>query len=158
MRRYGVSNSPDMEPEYGFGPPDGPDRPPLGDIAPEDRPVRVTFPPNEHGRVATGHLTCEEALELGDRITIGGLQGIVRAVEAVLGERERRLAVQLLASTSRRPSPSNTGRNWPHELGDQLLCALETLCARGLPTPTLSSRVKIAARGSSWLVVARGFG
>ena len=27
MRRYGVSNSPDLEPEYGFGPPDGPRRP-----------------------------------------------------------------------------------------------------------------------------------
>jgi hypothetical protein len=95
-----------MEPEYGFGPPDGPDRPPLGYIAPEDRPVRVTLPPNEHGRVATGHLTWEETLELGDRITIGACKGIVRAVEALLGERERRLAVQLLASVSSHLTPA----------------------------------------------------
>ncbi len=46
--------------------------------------------------VATGHLTWEEALEVGDRITISGLQGIVRAVEPVLGEHERRLVIQLL--------------------------------------------------------------
>jgi hypothetical protein len=46
--------------------------------------------------VATGHLTEEQALEIGDRIVIGGLLGIVRAIEPVLGEREFRLVVQLL--------------------------------------------------------------
>jgi hypothetical protein len=45
--------------------------------------------------VATGRLTWEEALEVGDRITIGSQQGIVRAIEPLLGERERRLVVQL---------------------------------------------------------------
>jgi len=46
--------------------------------------------------VATGHLTEEQALEIGERIVIGGLLGIVRAIEPVLGEREFRLVVQLL--------------------------------------------------------------
>ena len=46
--------------------------------------------------VATGHLTEERALEIGDRIVIGGLLGIVRASEPVLGGREFRLVVQLL--------------------------------------------------------------
>jgi hypothetical protein len=45
--------------------------------------------------VATGHLPREQALEVGDRIVIGGLPGIVRAVEPILGERELRLVVQL---------------------------------------------------------------
>jgi hypothetical protein len=35
------------------------------------------------------------ALEVGDRIVIGGLLGIVRALEPVLGELELRLVVQL---------------------------------------------------------------
>jgi hypothetical protein len=46
--------------------------------------------------VATGHLTEEQALEIGERIVIGGLLGIVRVIEPVLGEREFRLVVQLL--------------------------------------------------------------
>jgi hypothetical protein len=46
--------------------------------------------------VATGHLTEEQALEIGEPIVIGGLLGIVRAIEPVLGEREFRLVVQLL--------------------------------------------------------------
>jgi hypothetical protein len=45
--------------------------------------------------VATGHVTWEKALEVGDRITIGSQQGIVRAVEPIFGERERRAVVQL---------------------------------------------------------------
>ena len=45
--------------------------------------------------VATGHLTREQLLEVGDRIVIGGLAGTVRAVEPVLGERELRLVVQV---------------------------------------------------------------
>lgn len=46
--------------------------------------------------VATGHLAREPALEVGDRLLIGGLQGIVRTIEPVLGERELHLVVQLL--------------------------------------------------------------
>ena len=45
--------------------------------------------------VATGHLTQEQALEVGERIEIGGELGTVRAVEPLLGERELRLVVQL---------------------------------------------------------------
>ena len=45
--------------------------------------------------VSTGHLTQERALEVGERIEIGGELGIVRAVEPLLGERELRLVVQL---------------------------------------------------------------
>jgi hypothetical protein len=46
--------------------------------------------------ISTGHLTQEQALEVGERIVIGGVVGIVRAVEAVFGEREFRLVVQPL--------------------------------------------------------------
>jgi preprotein translocase subunit YajC len=45
--------------------------------------------------VATGRLTQERAIEVGERIVIGGLLGIVREIEPVLGEREFRLVVQL---------------------------------------------------------------
>ena len=47
--------------------------------------------------VATGHLSHEQPLEVGDRIEIGGQAGIVRTVEPLLGELELRLVVQLLA-------------------------------------------------------------
>jgi hypothetical protein len=46
--------------------------------------------------IATGHLSREQPLEVGDRITIGSQSGIVRSVEPVLHERELRLVVQLL--------------------------------------------------------------
>lgn len=46
--------------------------------------------------IATGHLSPEQPLEVGDRITIGNSAGIVRDVEPLLGEREQRLVVQLL--------------------------------------------------------------
>jgi hypothetical protein len=46
--------------------------------------------------IATGHLTREQPLEVGERIAIGSQAGIVRAVEPLLGERELRLVVQLL--------------------------------------------------------------
>ena len=46
--------------------------------------------------VATGHLSQEQSLEVGDRIQIGWQPGIVRAVEPLLGEGEVRLVVQLL--------------------------------------------------------------
>ena len=46
--------------------------------------------------VATGHFGREQPLEVGERMTIGGHNGIVRAIEPLLGERELRLVVQLL--------------------------------------------------------------
>jgi hypothetical protein len=45
--------------------------------------------------IATGHLSREQPLEIGDRISIGSRTGIVRDVEPILGERELRLVVQL---------------------------------------------------------------
>lgn len=45
--------------------------------------------------IATGHLTREQPLEVGDRISIGGRTGAVRGVEPLLGEHELRLVVQL---------------------------------------------------------------
>jgi hypothetical protein len=44
---------------------------------------------------STGHLIQERALEVGERIEIGGELGIVRVVEPLLGERELRLVVQV---------------------------------------------------------------
>jgi hypothetical protein len=46
--------------------------------------------------IATGHMTHETPLNVGDRITIGRAEGIVRQIEPTLGERERRLVIQLL--------------------------------------------------------------
>lgn len=46
--------------------------------------------------IATGHMGREQPLEVGERITIGSHSGVVRATEALLGERELRLVVQLL--------------------------------------------------------------
>ena len=51
--------------------------------------------------ISTGHLTQERALEVGERIEIGGVLGIVRAVEPVLGEREFRSS----CSSGARESP-----------------------------------------------------
>ena len=45
--------------------------------------------------IATGHLSREEPLEVGERITIGSHSGIVRSVEPMLHERELHLVVQL---------------------------------------------------------------
>jgi hypothetical protein len=45
--------------------------------------------------VATGHLTRAQALEIGERIVIGGLSGIVRSIDPLLGHPELRLVVQL---------------------------------------------------------------
>jgi hypothetical protein len=44
--------------------------------------------------IATGHLSRDEALKVGDRITIGGRPFIVRDVDPLLGERELRLVLQ----------------------------------------------------------------
>jgi hypothetical protein len=45
--------------------------------------------------IATGHLTREQPLEVGDLIIIGGRTGTVRGIEPLLGEHELRLVVQL---------------------------------------------------------------
>ena len=45
--------------------------------------------------IATGHLSREQPLEVGERLTIGSRTGIVRDVVPLLGERELRLVVQL---------------------------------------------------------------
>jgi len=46
--------------------------------------------------IATGRLTRERALEVGERIAIGAQLGIVRSIEPVLSEPELHLVVQLL--------------------------------------------------------------
>jgi len=50
--------------------------------------------------VATGHLSREQPLDVGDRIEIGGKPGIVRAIQPLLGELELRLVVQLVRDRS----------------------------------------------------------
>jgi hypothetical protein len=50
--------------------------------------------------VATGHLTRERTLEIGERLEIGGQPGIVRSIEPRLGQRELDLVVQLLRDDS----------------------------------------------------------
>ena len=45
--------------------------------------------------IATGHLSREQPLEVGDEITIGSERGLVRTIEPVLGESELHLVVQL---------------------------------------------------------------
>jgi hypothetical protein len=50
--------------------------------------------------VVTGHTTREEPIETGDRVTLGGREGIVRSVEPILGEQELRLVVQLVREIS----------------------------------------------------------
>jgi len=52
--------------------------------------------------LATGHLTQQEPLEVGDRIEIGGSAGIVRFIEPILGEHELRLVVQLVSTIDTR--------------------------------------------------------
>ena len=50
-----------------------------------------------HGEelIATGRLSRERALEVGERIAIGGRPGVVRSIEPVLAERELHLVIQL---------------------------------------------------------------
>jgi hypothetical protein len=45
--------------------------------------------------VATGHLSLESPLEVGEQVVIGRSRAIVRAIEPMLGEPELRLVVQL---------------------------------------------------------------
>lgn len=46
--------------------------------------------------VATGHVTRDEPIEIGDRVIVGGREGIARNIEPILGELELRLVVQLV--------------------------------------------------------------
>ena len=50
--------------------------------------------------VATGHLSRQQPLEVGDRIEVGGQQAIVRTIEPLLGEPELRLVLRLLPDRS----------------------------------------------------------
>lgn len=45
--------------------------------------------------IATGRLTRERALEVGERIAIAGRPGVVRSIEPVLAERELHVVIQL---------------------------------------------------------------
>jgi hypothetical protein len=45
---------------------------------------------------ATGHISYETALEIGQQLTIGTARGIVRELGPKLGEGELRLVIQLL--------------------------------------------------------------
>jgi hypothetical protein len=45
--------------------------------------------------IATGRLTRERALKVGERIVIGGRPGVVRSIEPVLAERELHVVIQL---------------------------------------------------------------
>ena len=46
--------------------------------------------------VATGHLSRERPLEVGERLEIGARVGTVRSITPVLGEHELHLVVQLM--------------------------------------------------------------
>ncbi len=48
--------------------------------------------------IATGHITRDCALEVGEEITIGKRAGVVRSIEPRLGETELHLVVQLASS------------------------------------------------------------
>ena len=48
--------------------------------------------------IATGHLSREQPLQIGQHLVIGGRPGIVRSIEPLLRERELRLVVQLTLS------------------------------------------------------------
>lgn len=50
--------------------------------------------------VATGHLSREQPLEVGDRIEVGGQRAIVRTIEPLLGELELRLVLRLVRDGS----------------------------------------------------------
>jgi hypothetical protein len=50
--------------------------------------------------IATGHVSRELPLDVGDRIALGSRTGSVRDVEPLLGEHELRLVVQLTRDES----------------------------------------------------------
>jgi hypothetical protein len=58
--------------------------------------------------VATGHLSPERPLEVGDQVLIGGRTGIVRVAEPLLGENDFRLVVQLRYGDISSPVPTRT--------------------------------------------------
>jgi hypothetical protein len=45
--------------------------------------------------LATGHLTNDESLEVGQSIKIGKREGVIQTVEPLVGELELRIVVQL---------------------------------------------------------------
>ncbi len=45
--------------------------------------------------IATGHLTHERPLEIGERLAIGSHLGVVHTIQPLLGEHELHLVVQL---------------------------------------------------------------
>jgi hypothetical protein len=49
--------------------------------------------------VRTGHITRPQALDVGERIVISGMHGIVRKIESVAGASELRLVVELLGES-----------------------------------------------------------
>jgi len=51
--------------------------------------------PHRSELIATGRLSRERALEVGERIAIVGRPGVVRSIEPVLAERELHLVIQL---------------------------------------------------------------
>jgi hypothetical protein len=50
--------------------------------------------------IATGNLSREQPLEVGERIEVGGQYAIVRTIEPLLGEPELRLVLRLLRDGS----------------------------------------------------------
>jgi len=48
--------------------------------------------------IATGHISFEQPLQVGDRVTIGTPHGIVQSVTPTLQDRELELIVHLLPS------------------------------------------------------------
>jgi hypothetical protein len=50
--------------------------------------------------VATGHLSREQPLQVGDRLEVSGQPAIVRTIEPLLGEAELPLVLQLLPGGS----------------------------------------------------------
>jgi hypothetical protein len=46
--------------------------------------------------IATGHYTHDQPLEIGERISLAGRDGIVRSLIPIRGAHEQRLIVQLL--------------------------------------------------------------
>ncbi len=50
--------------------------------------------------VATGHLSRDQPLEIGDRIEVGGQHATVRTIEPLVGELELRLVLRLLSDRS----------------------------------------------------------
>ena len=52
--------------------------------------------------VATGHLSRETPLQVGDRLMISGSQGIVRRIDPTIDDQELHLVIQLLPDVPER--------------------------------------------------------